>query len=156
MEHNITPRDQVTNLTKFLYGITRAIAANPEPSMPNWVGGNTANLRASHRALTLNVIGLEADQLEVSLATLVGYCKQFARLPNLTRIILSELDEWLTHVDRAAKSTLIAGAFPSEEGDGGGVDIFVSFCDFLKNVQVGGEMMVKWLLVGEFWFAAYD
>ena len=53
MELNNTHRDQVTNLTKFIFGITHATAVNPEPCMPNWVGGNAANIRAAHRALTL-------------------------------------------------------------------------------------------------------
>ena len=52
--------------------------------------------------------------------------------------------------DRAAQSTLIAGAFPNGDGDGGGVDTFVSFCDFVKNVQLGGDLMVKRLVDREF------
>jgi hypothetical protein len=55
-----------------------------------------ANIRAAHRALDLNVTGLEANQLEVNLANLVMYCRQFVRLPGLTRIILSELCERCT------------------------------------------------------------
>ena len=126
MELHNTPRDQVINLTKFVYGLSRATAVNPAPCIPNWVGGNAANIRAAHRALTLDVVGLEADQLEVGLANLVVYCRHFVRLPNLTRIILSELDLWLTHADRAAKSALITAAYPNEEGAAGAVDTFVS------------------------------
>ena len=98
-----------------------------------------ANIRAAHRALPLDVDGLQADQLEVSLANLVVYCKQFMRLPNLTRIILSELDLWLNHEHRAVKSGLIAEAYPNDEGDAGGVDTFVSFCAFVSEVQLGGN-----------------
>ena len=114
-----TPRDQVINLTKFLFGQTRATIAHPVPSMPNWVGGNHANIRAAHRALALEVEGLQADELEASLPSLVIYCKQFSRLPNLTRIILSELDLWLNHEHRNDKAGLIAQAYPNQEGDQG-------------------------------------
>ena len=113
MELINTPRDQVINFTKFLYGQARATAVNPAPAIPGWVRGNVANIRAAHRALNLNVEGLEADQLEVNLANLVMYCRQFVRLPGLTRIILSELDIWLTHADRQAKSDLITAAYPN-------------------------------------------
>ena len=89
-----TPRDQVINVRKFLYGQTRSTDVNPTPAIPGWVRGNVANIRVAHRALNLDVEGLEADQLEVTLANLVMYCKQFSRLPNLNRIILSELDTW--------------------------------------------------------------
>ena len=144
------------NFTKFLYGQTRATAVNPAPAIPGWVRGNVANIRAAHRALDLNVTGLEADQLEVNLANLVMYCRQFVRLPGLTRIILSELDIWLTHADRQAKSALITAAYPNEEGAAGGVDTFVAVCEFVKDVQEGGELMLKRLLDGAFWIASYD
>ena len=156
MELANTPRDQVQGLTRFLYGQTRASQANPAPAIPDWVGGNAANIRTAHRALDLHVEGLEADQLNVTLADLVTYSRQFGRLPNLTRIILSELDTWLTHADRQTKSDRIAAAYPNEEGLAGGVDIFVSVCTFIKDVQLGGEMMVKRLLDGEFWVSSYD
>ena len=104
----------------------------------------------------MDVEGLEADQLEVTLAGLVIYCKQFMRLPNLTRIILSELDTWLNHADCQAKSGFIAAAYPNVEGANGGVDTFVAVCDFIKDAQVGGEMMLKRLLDGSFWVASYD
>ena len=104
------------------------------------------NLRVAHRALNLDVEGLEADQLEVTLAGLVIYCKQFMRLPNLTHIILSELDTWLNHADRQAKSGFIAAAYPNIEGADGGMYTFVAMCDFIKDAQLGGEMMLNtWL-----------
>ena len=151
-----TPRDQVINLTKFLYNQTRATEDNPEPSIPNWVRGNVANMKAAHRTLNLDVEGLAADQLEGTMASLVQYCKQFMRLPNLTRIILAELDTWLNHEDRQVKSGLIAAAYPNTEGADGGIDTFVAVCEFLKDTQIGGEMMVKRLLDGSFWVASYD
>ena len=129
---------------------------NPAPAIPGWVRGNVANIRAAHRALNLNVEGLESDQLEVTLANLVMYCKQFMRLPNLTRFILSELDTWLTQADRQAKSGLIAAVYPNEEGADGGMDTFVAVCEFIKDAQVGGELMLKRLLDGSFWVASYD
>ena len=78
---NNTPRDQVINLTKFLYGQTRATDENPAPSIPNWVRGNVANIRTAHRTLNLDVEGLADDQLEVTMASLVLYCKQFDYSP---------------------------------------------------------------------------
>ena len=44
-----TPRDQVINLTKFLFGQTRATEENSVPAMPGWVRGNAATIRAAHR-----------------------------------------------------------------------------------------------------------
>ena len=94
----------------------------------------------------MDVEGLEADQLEVTLAGLVIYCKRFMRLPNLAHIILSELDT----------SGFIAAAYPNVEGADGGVDTFVAVCDFIKDAQVGGEKMLKRLLDGSIWVASYD
>ena len=44
----------------------------------------------------------------------------------------------------------------NEEGADGGVDTFVAVCEFVKDVQVGGELMLKRLLDGAFWVASYD
>ena len=118
--------------------------------------GNVANIRTAHQNLNLDVEGLAADQLEVTMASLVLYCKQFLRLPNLTRIILLELDTWLNHEECQVKSGMIAAAYPNVEGADGGIDTFVAVCIFLKDTQMGGEMMVKRLLDGSFWVASYD
>ena len=144
------------NFAKFLYGQTRATEVNPAPAIPGWVRGNVVNIRAAHRALDLNIEGLGADQLETNLANLVMYCRQFVRLPALTRIILSDLDTWLTHADRQAKSDFIAAAYPNVEGLAGGVDTFLALCEFVTDVQKGGELMLKRLLDGSFWVACYD
>ena len=151
-----TPRDQVIGLTKFLFNQARATVAHPMPSMPNWVGGQRANIRAAHRALALEVAGLQEDELEATLPCLVIYCRQFSRLPNLTRTILSELDLWLNHDHRNAKSGLIAQAYPNVEGDQGGVDNFVSVCSFVNEMQIGGELMIQRLFEGQYWLTAFD
>ena len=114
------------------------------------------NIRAAHRVLALEVEGLHADELEATLPTLVTYCRQFSRLPNLTRIILSELDLWLNHEHRNDKAGLIAQAYPNQEGDQNGIDNFVSICSFVSEVQLGGELMVSRLLQGQFWLSAFD
>ena len=36
------------------------------------------------------------------------------------------------------------------------MDPFVAVCEFMKDAQVGGELMLKRLLDGSFWVASYD
>ena len=156
METFNIPKDQVINFSKFLYGRTRATEVNPTPAIPGWVAGNVANIRTAHRAVNLDIEGLGVDVLETSLANLVVYCKQFLKQPILTRVLLSNLDTWLTHADRRVKSDFIATAYPNEEGLDGGVDIFMAFCEFISGVQKGGELMLTRLLDGDFWVTCYD
>ena len=156
METLNIPKDQVINFSKFLYGRTRATEANPAPAIPGWVGGNVANIRAAHRAVDLDIEGLGVDGLEASLQYLVMYCKQFLKQPILTRVLLSNLDTWLTHADRRVKSDFISTAYPNTDGVDGGADIFMAFCEFISDVQTGGALMITRLLDGTYWVTCYD
>ena len=66
------------------------------------------------------------------------------------------MDTWLTHADRAAKTTLICNAYPNEEAGAGNVDSFISFIDFVTVVQTGGELMIDRYLKGAEWLDSFD
>ena len=150
------PRDQVIAFTQFLFGMTRATDTNPRPCINTWVGGNVGPIRTKLRDLNVQIEGLEAETLEPTLASLVKYCRQYRRQPGLTRTLLTELDNWLTNADRTAKTDLINAAFPNEEAGAGVNDSFISFIDFVKDVQTGGELMLARYLDGSVWLDSYD
>ena len=108
-----------------------ADAAQPQPRV-RWLGEDAVVLQNNWPP---GIAELPVGELLPSLPSLVKVLGHILnRAPMLTRVLLNQIDTFLTDPARQAKTTRICAAFPNQEGFQQGSDGYLSLTDCVRAV----------------------
>ena len=131
----------------------RLLLINHNPQV-RWLAEDAVVLQANWPA---GIAEVPVGELVPSLSSLVkvlGYILNHA--PVLTRVLLNQIDMFLTDPARTAKTTRICTAFPNQEGFQQGSDGYISLIACIKAVYKGADLLLYKHRTGLEWLARWD
>ena len=115
-------------------------ATNPQPRI-RWLGEDPVGLQ---NGWPPDIASLQIGELEPTLAALSKVLKHIlAARPVLTRVLLNQIDGYLTDPARRQKTARISNMFPNQEGLQGGSDGYLSLIDCATACLAGTEVCLQ-------------
>ena len=117
-----------------------ASPAHPQPQV-RWLGEDAVILQANWPP---GIADLPPGELLPNLTSLVKVLGHILnRAPVLTRVLLNQIDTFLTDPAQSAKTVRICTAFPNQEGFQGGSDGYLSLIDCMTAVYSGANLCMN-------------
>ena len=128
---------QYENAIHWFFDLVEADAAQPQPRI-RWLREDAIVLQNGWPA---GIAELPPGELVPTLPSLCKVLKHILSCrPMLTRVLLNQIDNFLTDPARQPKTNRICAAFPNQEGFQGGSDGYLSLIDCVTAVFKGAEL----------------
>ena len=137
----------------WVFGLIEADVAHPQPRI-RWLQEDAVVLQNGWPTTIAEVTPGELTP------TLDSMCKVLKHIlncrPVLTRVLLNQLDTYLTEAARQPKTVRICTAFPNVEGFQGGADGYISLIECITAVLKGAELCIERHRTGMEWFDRWE
>ena len=130
-----------------------ATTHQPQPQV-RWLGEDAVVLQANWPP---GIAEIPVGELLPSLTSLVKVLGHILnRAPVLTRVLLNQIDTFLTDPARSAKTVRICTAFPNQEGFQQGSDGYLSLIDCIRAVYKGADLLLYKHRTGLEWLSRWE
>ena len=144
---------QYEDAIHWFFDKVEADAAQPQPRI-RWLGEDAVVLQ---NGWPPGIAELPPGELVPTLPSLVKVLKHILSCrPMLTRVLLNQIDNFLTDPARQPKTNRICAAFPNQEGFQGGSDGYLSLIDCVTAVFKGAELCLYKHRTGMEWLARWE
>ena len=144
---------QYENAIHWFFDLVEADAAQPQPRI-RWLREDAVVLQ---NGWPPGIAELPPGELVPTLPSLCKVLKHILSCrPMLTRVLLNQIDHFLTDPARQPKTNRICTAFPNLEGFQGGADGYLSLVDCITAVLKGAELCLEKHRSGMEWLDRWE
>ena len=144
---------QYENAIHWFFDLVEADAAQPQPRI-RWLREDAIVLQNGWPA---GIAEIPPGELVPTLPSLCKVLKHILTCrPMLTRVLLNQIDHFLTDAARQPKTNRICTAFPILEGFQGGADGYLSLVDCITAVLKGAELCLEKHRSGMEWLDRWE